>query len=78
LPDAEAERASGDPPGTPPLAATPDMPGGPQQAAGPPPPGRTVTIPPIQPLAHDRKWLASIKGRGFHNGALDDLVRFYR
>lgn len=68
----------GDPPATPPIAASLDMPGGPQQSAGPPPPGRTVDIAPIEALHHSTGWLASIKGRGFHNGVLDGLGRFYR
>jgi 5-methylthioadenosine/S-adenosylhomocysteine deaminase len=72
------EGLPGDPAGTPPLAATPDMPGGPQEVAGPPPPGQTVEIPPIQPLAHDKAWLASLRGRGFHGGVLDGLAAFYR
>ena len=71
--------AVGDPPGTPAISAALDMPGaGSQESGGPPPAGRTVTIPPIEPLYHDRRWLASITGRGFHAGALDDLREFYR
>ena len=71
--------AVGDPPGTPAISAALDMPGaGSQESGGPPPAGRTVTIPPIEPLYHDRRWLASIPGRGFHAGALDDLREFYR
>jgi cytosine/adenosine deaminase-related metal-dependent hydrolase len=80
--DAEAAaarpEAAGDPPGTPPLRATPDMPGGPAETAGPPPPGRTVEIPPIEPIYHDRKWLDSIEGRGFHHGVLDALPGLFR
>ncbi len=67
-----------DPPGTPPLVVRLDMPGAPDESAGPPPPGRTVSIPPIEPLHHNADWLASITGRGFHGGVLDDLARFYR
>jgi hypothetical protein len=66
-----------DPEGTPPIAVRLDMPGGPMATAGPPPPGQTVQIPPIEPLAHDRRWLASIRGRGFHGGVLDRLRDFY-
>ena len=74
-----APAVAGDPPGTPAITASLDMPGaGSQESGGPPPAGRTVTIPPIEPLYHDRKWLASIAGRGFHAGALDDLRAFYR
>lgn len=69
---------AGDPPGTPPLGVRLDMPGGPGQGAGPPPKGRTVDVPPIEPLHHSRTWLASIKGRGFHGQVLDDLAAFYR
>ena len=39
------------PPGTPAITASLDMPGaGSQESGGPPPAGRTVTIPPIEPL----------------------------
>ena len=69
---------AGDPPGTPPLVARPDMPGAPGQLAGPPPPGQTVQIPPLDPIYHNSRWLSSIKGRGFHGGALDALREFYR
>jgi cytosine/adenosine deaminase-related metal-dependent hydrolase len=69
---------AGDPPGTPPIVAKPDMPGGPQQTAGPPPAGQTVNIPAIEPLHHNPAWLATIRGRGFHAGALDRLAGFYR
>ena len=73
-----AKVPAGDPPGTPPIVAALDMPGpGDQPAGGPPPPGRTVTIPPIEPLYHDRRWLASLRGRGFHAGALDGLARYF-
>jgi cytosine/adenosine deaminase-related metal-dependent hydrolase len=75
----DAASGSGDPPGTPPLKTALDMPGaGSQASGGPPPAGRTVIIPPIEPLHHDRRWLASIPGRGFHGGALDRLSSFYR
>ena len=69
---------AGDPEGTPPMAVSLDMPGGPMATAGPPPAGQTVKVPPIEPLHHDRKWLASIHGRGFHAGVLDALRGFYR
>ncbi|MDP9387021.1 MAG: hypothetical protein M3Q48_03630 [Actinomycetota bacterium] len=68
----------GDPPGSPELVVRLDMPGGPAETAGPPPKGTTVAIPPIEPLHHDRRWLASVHGRGFHAGVLDALARFYR
>lgn len=64
---------SADPPGTPPIDVNPDMPGGPGTTAGPPPPGQVVTIPPVERIYHDATWLKSIKGKGFHGGALDGL-----
>jgi hypothetical protein len=62
-----------DPPGTPPIVLDLDMPGGPQGVAGPPPKGQVVEIPPIEPIYHNAAWLKTIKGRGFHRGALDEL-----
>ena len=50
----------------------------PRGRAGPPPAGRTVDIPPIEPLHHDRRWLASLAGRGFHGGVLDGLRGLFR
>ncbi|HET9444447.1 MAG TPA: hypothetical protein VFO65_14050 [Acidimicrobiales bacterium] len=70
--------AAGDPPGAPELVVRLDMPGGPSETAGPPPKGRTVDVPPLEPLHHDRRWLKSLPGRAFHGGALDGLARFYR
>ncbi len=64
----------GDPPGTPPMVVKLDMPGGPQASAGPPPTGQTVRIPPIEPIFHNVSWLRTIRGRGFHGGALDGLA----
>jgi 5-methylthioadenosine/S-adenosylhomocysteine deaminase len=75
---AAALKGSADPPGTPPIVVDLDMPGGPSESAGPPPPGQTVDIAPIEPLHHDTRWLASLKGRGFHGGALDGLRAYYR
>lgn len=76
---ARPERAPlGDPPATPALVARLDMPGAPGQAAGPPPRGTTVRIPPIGALHHNRGWLASLRGRGFHGAVLDRLADFYR
>jgi hypothetical protein len=69
---------AGDPAGTPPLVATPDMPGGPAEVAGPPPKGRTIDIPPIEPLHHDAQWLRSLKRGGFHDHALDGLAALFR
>jgi hypothetical protein len=75
--DAPRSALGGDPEGTPPIAVRLDMPGGPQASAGPPPAGQTVQVPPLEPLHHDQKWLASIHGRGFHDGVLDGLRDFY-
>jgi hypothetical protein len=36
-----------------------------------------IVVPPIQPLAHDDAFFASIAGRGFHGGLLDGLADFY-
>jgi len=55
-----------------------DMPGGPQARAGPPPKGKTVQIPPIEPIHHNPTWFRTIRGRGFHNGALDGLAAEFR
>jgi cytosine/adenosine deaminase-related metal-dependent hydrolase len=68
----------GDPPGTPPIVVRLDMPGGPDATAGPPPEGQTVQIPPIEPLSHNPRWLASLADRGFHAGVLDGLRGFYQ
>lgn len=68
----------GDPPGTPPLVVKLDMPGGPQASAGPPPKGQIVRIPPIEPIHHNAAWLKTIRGRGFHGGALDGLAAAFQ
>ncbi|MDQ4038717.1 MAG: amidohydrolase family protein [Actinomycetota bacterium] len=77
---AAPKRASdvGDPPGTPPMVVKLDMPGGPQASAGPPPQGQTVQIPPIEPVFHNVTWLRTIRGRGFHGGALDTLAAAFQ
>jgi cytosine/adenosine deaminase-related metal-dependent hydrolase len=36
-----------------------------------------IVVPPIQPLAHDAAFFASLVGRGFHGGLLDGLKKFY-
>jgi cytosine/adenosine deaminase-related metal-dependent hydrolase len=64
----------GDPGGTASMSLSLDMPGGPGATAGPPPAGRTVDVPPIEPLHHGRRWLRSLRGRGFHGGVLDGLA----
>lgn len=64
----------GDPSGTPTMDVQLDVPGTVQETAGPPSPGRTVNVPPIDTLHHSPAWLKTLKGRGFHGGALDGLV----
>jgi 5-methylthioadenosine/S-adenosylhomocysteine deaminase len=72
-----AARAAGGGPA--PLELTLDMPtGGGGQTAGPPRESGAVVVPPLDGLTHDRAWLASIRGRGFHGGALDALAGYYR
>jgi len=54
------------------------MPGGGGLAfAGPPPDPKKVTIPLLPSLEHDKKFFDSIQGRGFHDGLLDGLKKFY-
>jgi hypothetical protein len=36
-----------------------------------------VNVPPIDPLHHSSTWLATVKGRGFHGGALDQLAKLF-
>jgi 5-methylthioadenosine/S-adenosylhomocysteine deaminase len=61
-----------------PLELTLDMPMGIAQAAGVlPKHPENVVIPPLPTLVHDKAFFASIKGRGFHGGLLDDLADFY-
>jgi cytosine/adenosine deaminase-related metal-dependent hydrolase len=36
-----------------------------------------IVIPPLPALTHDRRFLKSIRGRGFHGGLLDELAEFY-
>ena len=74
-PPAPSDFGAGDPPGTPPMEVRLDMPGAVMEAAGPPPPGQTVNVPPIDTLHHGPTWLATLKGRGFHGGALDALAK---
>lgn len=73
--DGPSTPGRGDPPGTPRLEVSLDMPGTVQESAGPPPPGRTVEVPPIDTLHHSPAWLKTLKGRGFHAGALDGLAK---
>jgi cytosine/adenosine deaminase-related metal-dependent hydrolase len=54
-----------------------DMPGGDGISAGPPPDGVVVEFDPLPSLAHDRRWLRSVRNRGFHRGLFDGLAGFY-
>jgi 5-methylthioadenosine/S-adenosylhomocysteine deaminase len=36
-----------------------------------------IVVPPLQSITHDADWFASINGRGFHGGLLDELHKFY-
>lgn len=54
-----------------------DMPTGRVPVGGLPKDLATINVPPIQPLAHDAAFFASISGRGFHGGLLDGLADFY-
>ncbi|SOD41971.1 amidohydrolase family protein [Nitrosovibrio sp. Nv4] len=65
---------SGDPP---PLRLALDMPTGRVPVGGLPKDLSKISVPPIQPLAHDKEFFASIPGRGFHDGLLEGLADFY-
>jgi 5-methylthioadenosine/S-adenosylhomocysteine deaminase len=65
---------TGPPPG---LVLELDMPGAPGVVAGPPPPDAEYSVPAPPSLVHDRAWLRSIAGRGFHAGLLDRLAAYY-
>lgn len=54
-----------------------DMPAVAGMVAGPPPPGAQYTVPRVPSLAHDRTWHRHVRNRGFHNGLLDQLTRYY-
>lgn len=54
-----------------------DMPTGRVPVGGLPKDLSRIVVPPIQPLAHDDAFFASIAGRGFHGGLLDGLADFY-
>lgn len=60
-----------------PLVVELDMPGPGGVRAGPPPDAASVVIPKAPSLRHDRTWRASLRGRGFHDGLLDGISRFY-
>jgi 5-methylthioadenosine/S-adenosylhomocysteine deaminase len=74
---ADLRRAAGAATGVEPLELTLDMPFGGGPHAGPPTDPATLVIPPLDTLTHDARWLATITGRGFHAGALDDLGAYY-
>jgi cytosine/adenosine deaminase-related metal-dependent hydrolase len=62
-----------------PLQIMLDMPSGGMTAfAGRPPKPEKVIIPPLPSLVHDKDFLTSIHGRGFHGGLLDGLATFYQ
>jgi cytosine/adenosine deaminase-related metal-dependent hydrolase len=63
--------------GPPRLRLALDMPLGRVPIGGLPKDLDDVKVPPIQTLEHDAMFFASIKGRGFHRGLLDDLGKFY-
>lgn len=71
-------RSSREHPDDPPLRMALDMPTGLAPQGGLPHDLADVVIPPLSTLTHDEEWLASVPGRGFHGGVLDDLTRFYR
>ncbi len=64
--------------GQPLLVLEPDMPGGAGQVAGPPPPGAEFSVPPVESLAHDRRWLSSVKDAGYDGALLAELTTVYR
>jgi cytosine/adenosine deaminase-related metal-dependent hydrolase len=60
-----------------PLRLALDMPTGLAPVGGLPKDLKDVVVPPLETLTHDAAWLASVRGRGFHGGLLDDLDRWY-
>ncbi|SAK86318.1 guanine deaminase [Caballeronia calidae] len=63
--------------GAPRLRLALDMPLGRVPIGGLPKNLGEIVVPPIQPIAHDAAFFASIAGRGFHGGLLDGLGHFY-
>ena len=61
-----------------PLRIALDMPTGVGPVGGLPKDLGQIVIPPLAPLRPDAAWLASIPGRGFHDGVLDGLAQWYR
>jgi 5-methylthioadenosine/S-adenosylhomocysteine deaminase len=62
----------------PPLRLALDMPTGLTPLGGLPKQLDEITVPPLAGLSHDRGFLDSIAGHGYHGGLLDDLAGFYR
>ncbi len=60
-----------------PLRLALDMPTGVGPVGGLPKDLGDVVVPPLQSLTHDAQWLDSLSGRGFHDGVLDSLARYY-
>jgi 5-methylthioadenosine/S-adenosylhomocysteine deaminase len=60
-----------------PLRLALDMPTGLGPVGGLPKDLEDVVVPPLQSLTHDQDWLESLVGRGFHEGVLDGLARYY-
>jgi cytosine/adenosine deaminase-related metal-dependent hydrolase len=61
-----------------PLELVLDMPGGgPQAALAMPKHPENVVVPPLPTLVHDKAFFKDIHGRGFHEGLLDGLAKFY-
>ena len=60
-----------------PLRLALDMPAGIAPVGGLPKDLTQIQIPPLDGLAHDDEFLASITGRGFHDKILDRLAEFY-
>lgn len=72
---ASASVRAGEPPA---LRLALDMPTGRAPVGGLPKDLGQIVVPPIQPLAHDGPFFASVTGRGFHGGLLDGLKAFYK
>jgi cytosine/adenosine deaminase-related metal-dependent hydrolase len=60
-----------------PLRLALDMPTGLGPVGGLPKDLDDVQVPPLQSLTHDQDWLNALVGRGFHDGLLDGLSRYY-
>lgn len=60
-----------------PLRIALDMPTGVGPIGGLPKDLDDIIVPPLETLATDDQWLATIPNRGFHGGILDELADFY-